>query len=62
MGNSTDHKPASKWLSVPIISTITRLLYRELTPSEFFHGVIDDVRIYNFTLSAEKIVALFGNK
>jgi len=31
MENQIDQKPASKWLSVPIIATITRLLCRELT-------------------------------
>ena len=31
MGNNTDPNPASKWLSVPLIATITRLLCRELT-------------------------------
>jgi hypothetical protein len=31
MENRTDHKSVSKWLSVPIIATITRLLCRELT-------------------------------
>ncbi|MHC4489452.1 MAG: hypothetical protein ACYSW7_09815 [Planctomycetota bacterium] len=31
MENNTDQKPANKWLSVPVIATITRLFYRELT-------------------------------
>ena len=31
MENNTDPNPVSKWLSVPIIATITRLLCRELT-------------------------------
>jgi hypothetical protein len=31
MENSTNPEPANKWLSVPIIATITRLLCRELT-------------------------------
>ncbi len=31
MGNSKDKANANKWLSVPIIATITRLLCRELT-------------------------------
>ena len=31
MENATNQKPANKWLSVPIIATITRLLCRELT-------------------------------
>ena len=31
MENTTNQKPANKWLSVPIIATITRLLCRELT-------------------------------
>ncbi|MFC1764268.1 integrase core domain-containing protein [Planctomycetota bacterium] len=31
MENQTDQRPTSKWLSVPIIATITRLLCRELT-------------------------------
>ena len=31
MKNNTDPNPASKWLSVPLIATITRLLCRELT-------------------------------
>jgi len=29
--DKTDQKPANKWLSIPIIATITRLLCRELT-------------------------------
>ncbi len=31
MENNTDANPASKWLSVPLIATVTRLLRRELT-------------------------------
>jgi len=31
MENSTNQTLANKWLSVPIIATITRLLCRELT-------------------------------
>jgi hypothetical protein len=31
MEKSTNQTPANKWLSVPIIATITRLLCRELT-------------------------------
>lgn len=31
MENTTNQKPGSKWLSVPLIATITRLLCRELT-------------------------------
>ncbi|PKL49372.1 MAG: hypothetical protein CVV39_02920 [Planctomycetes bacterium HGW-Planctomycetes-1] len=31
MENTTNQKIANKWLSVPIIATITRLLCRELT-------------------------------
>ncbi len=31
MENVANQKPANKWLSVPIIATITRLLCRELT-------------------------------
>ena len=31
MDNNADQRAASKWLSVPIIATITRLLCRELT-------------------------------
>jgi putative transposase len=31
MENATNQTPANKWLSVPIIATITRLLCRELT-------------------------------
>ena len=31
MENNIDQIPANKWLSVPIIATITRLLCRELT-------------------------------
>ena len=31
MGNTTNQKVANKWLNVPIIATITRLLCRELT-------------------------------
>ncbi|MCF7954361.1 MAG: hypothetical protein K9M75_01030 [Phycisphaerae bacterium] len=31
MENSSDQNVANKWLSIPIIATITRLLCRELT-------------------------------
>jgi len=31
MENTSSDKPMNKWLSVPIIATITRLLCRELT-------------------------------
>ena len=31
MGNAANQKAANKWLSVPIIATVTRLLCRELT-------------------------------
>ena len=31
MENNADHRPAGRWLSVPIIATITRILCRELT-------------------------------
>ena len=31
MEQNTDQKSANKWLSVPVIATITRLLCRELT-------------------------------
>ena len=37
MENEANQKPANKWLSVPIIATITRLLCRELTlQNEYF--------------------------
>ncbi|MBW8016206.1 MAG: hypothetical protein FVQ82_08470 [Planctomycetes bacterium] len=31
MGNAANQQSANKWLSIPIIATITRLLCRELT-------------------------------
>ena len=37
MGNASNQKHANKWLSIPIIATITRLLCRELTlQNEYF--------------------------
>jgi len=31
MENISNENPCNKWLSVPLIATITRLLFRELT-------------------------------